>query len=69
MRAVRKFGNKQAEIFYLIIRDTVESQWYSNSHKNDKNYITIDEKGLEQVLKGEQPDKIQQKPKQIMFRF
>lgn len=68
-RAVRKFGDKQAEIFYLIIKNTVESQWYSNSHKNDKNYITIDEKGLEQVLRGEQPDKIQSKPKQVMFRF
>ena len=68
-RTVRKYGNKQAEIFYIIIKDTVESKWFQTSHKNDKNYITIDERGLEQVLRGEQPDLFRPKIGEIMFRF
>ena len=68
-RAIRRYENKQAEIFYLIIKDTVESKWFQNSHKTDKNYITIDEQGLEQVLRGEQPGAIKQKPRELVFRF
>ena len=69
MRTVRKEGDKIAEVFYIIIKDTVETTWAKNSHKTDKNYITIDEKGLEQVLKGEQPDLFKPKLGEIMFRF
>ena len=68
-RTVRKENDKIAEVFYLIIKDTVESKWVKNNHKTDKNYITIDEKGLEQVLKGEQPDLFKPKLGEIMFRF
>lgn len=68
-RAVRKYENKQAEIFYLIIKDTVEEKWLSNSHKTDKNYITIDEHGLDQVLKGEQPEMYKKKLGELVFRF
>lgn len=68
-RACRRYGNKQAEIFYIIIKDTVESKWYQTAHKNDKNYITIDEDGLDKVLKGEQPEPYKQRLGQIMFRF
>ena len=55
-RTVRKENDKIAEVFYLVIKDTVESKWVKNNHKTDKNYITIDEKGLEQVLNGNYPD-------------
>lgn len=68
-RTVRKEGNKIAEVFYLVIKDTVESKWVKNNHKTDSNYITIDEKGLEQVLRGETPDIYRPKLGQIMFRF
>ena len=68
-RTVRKENDKIAEVFYLVIKDTVESKWVKNNHKTDKNYITIDEKGLEQVLKGEQPDLFKPKLGEIMFRF
>lgn len=67
-RVIRRVDGKQAEIFNIVINDSQELKWFKDSHKTT-NYITIDEKGLEQVLKGEQPNKIQQKPKQIMFRF
>ena len=68
-RTVRKEEDKVAEVFYIIIKDTVEEKWVVNNHKKDKNYITIDEKGLEQVLKGEQPDLFKPKLSEIMFRF
>ena len=68
-RTVRKEDDKIAEVFYLVIKDTVESKWVKNNHKSDKNYITIDEKGLEQVLKGEQPDLFKPKLGEILFRF
>lgn len=68
-RAVRKEENKIAEIFYIVLKDTVEEKWVKNNHKTDKNYLTIDEKGLEQVLKGEQPELYKQKLGEVMFRF
>ena len=68
-RTIRKFENKQAEVFYLIIRDTVEEKWLKNSHKSDTNYITIDEEGLEQVLRGEQPKQVTQKQRELVFRW
>ena len=68
-RVVRKTtSSKQAEIFNIVIRNSQEEKWYKDSHKNS-NYITIDEKGLEQVLKGEQPDIFKPKLGEIMFRF
>ena len=27
-RVIRKYGDKRAEIFYLIINDTIESKWF-----------------------------------------
>lgn len=68
-RAVRKEENKVAEIFYIVIKGTTEEKWVKNNHKSDKNYITIDENGLEQVLKGEQPNLYKPKLGEIMFRF
>ena len=68
-RTVRKEGNKIAEIFYIVIKDTVEEKWIVNNHKKDGNYIKIDEEGLNKVLNGEQPDIYKPKLGQIMFRF
>ena len=68
-RAVRKEENKIAEIFYIVLKDTVEEKWVKNNHKTDKNYLTIDERGLEQVLRGEQPELYKQKLGEVMFRF
>ena len=68
-RVVRKFENKVAEIFYIVIKDSQEEKWFKDSHKKDHDYITIDERGLEQVLRGEQPDICKPKLGEIMFRF
>lgn len=68
-RTVRKEGDKVAEIFYIIIKDTIEEKWGKNNHRSDGNYITIDENGLDKVLRGEQPDLYKKKIGEIMFRF
>lgn len=68
-RTVRREGDKIAEIFYIVIKDTVEEKWVKNNHKSDQNYITIDEEGLEQVLKGEQPKLYKEPIKELKFRF
>lgn len=68
-RTVRKEGDKIAEVFYIVIKDTVEEKWIVNNHKRDGNYITIDENGLEQVLNGEVPQQYKKPIGQVMFRF
>lgn len=68
-RVVRKFEDKVAEIFYIVINNTQETKWFAECHKKTDNYITIDEKGLEQVLRGEIPNVVKHKPRELMFRF
>lgn len=68
-RVVRKFEDKVAEIFYLVINNTQETKWFSTAHSKTNNYITIDEMGLEKVLRGELPQTTVQKPRELMFRF
>ena len=68
-RVVRKFEDKVAEIFYLVINNTQETKWFSTAHSKTNNYITIDEMGLEKVLRGELPQTAVQKPRELMFRF
>ena len=68
-RVVRKFEDKVAEIFYIVINNTQETKWFKDSHSKTNNYITIDEVGLEKVLRGENPEPIAQKPRELMFRF
>ena len=70
-RTVRKENDKIAEVFYIIIRNTIEEKWVNNNHKTDKNYIIIDEEGLDKVLNGENPVSTNRKPylREIMFRY
>lgn len=67
-RIIRHVDGKKAEIFNIVINNTQELKWYKDSHKNS-TYITIDEQGLEQVLRGEQPNEYKQKIREIQFRF
>lgn len=68
-RTVRANDNKNAEIFYIVIKNTVEEKWVKNNHRKDNDLITIDEKGLEKVLNGEQPEEYKKPLGQILFRF
>lgn len=67
-RVIRKEGNKQAEIFNLIIDQTVETKWFANSHEGSP-FITIDEEGLNDVLAGKDPKLYTKKIKDYQFRF
>ena len=67
-RVIRRVDGKQAEIFNIVIKDSQEEKWFQSSHKKS-NYITIDEHGLEQVLRGEKPELYTKKIGQLMFRF
>lgn len=68
-RIIRKTStNKQAEIFNIVIKNSQEEKWFKDSHKNT-NYITIDENGLDKVLRGETPEPYKKKLGELMFRF
>lgn len=67
-RVIRFVQGKQAEIFTIVINNTQETKWYETSHSNSK-YITIDEKGLEDVLAGKEPQPYVRPIKQWTFRF
>ena len=60
--------NKRAEIFNLIINNTVELNWYKKAHP-DGNYVTIDEEGLNDVLAGKVPKPYIKKLKDFQFRY
>lgn len=67
-RAIRKEGDKLAEIFNIVIDQTVETKWFSNSHKNSP-FITVDEEGLDAVLAGEEPKPYVKRIKDFTFRY
>jgi superfamily II DNA or RNA helicase len=50
-RAIRFEENKEAEIFTLVIKGTVEEAWY-NTSTNGKTYIEITEEELDIILAG-----------------
>lgn len=67
-RVIRKENNKQAEIFNIVINNTIETKWFDNSHKN-QTYITIDEDGLNDVLQGKEPQPYVKKIQDFTFRY
>lgn len=67
-RAIRLESDKRAEIFNIIINDTAETSWFTNSH-SDKQYITIDEDGLDAVLNYKEPKPYRRKVTKNLFRF
>lgn len=67
-RAIRFENDKRAEIFNIVINDTVETSWFANSH-SDKQYITIDENGLDAVLNYKEPEPYRRKITKNLFRF
>lgn len=51
-RTIRFEPNKKAEIFTLVLRNTVEEQWYKKASET-KNFIEINEQELNMVLNSE----------------
>lgn len=68
-RCIRYEAGKQAEMFTIVIEDTQEVKWFSESHKKQTNYITIDEQGLEDVLAGKEPKPYSRPLKNFTFRY
>ena len=67
-RVIRMEEGKQAEMFYIILDNTVESKWFVESHKGQSCTI-IDEQGLNDVLAGKEPKPYVKKIKDFTFRF
>ena len=68
-RVIRKEGDKRAEIFTFVINNTVETKWFEKANKDNHKVITIDEKGLMQVLNGETPELYNKPIPKLTFRF
>lgn len=67
-RTIRYEKDKIAEVFVLIIKDTIEESWFNNA--TTSNYITINEKQLDSVLNGENIQSRQRNNIQnIKYRF
>ena len=67
-RCIRFEEGKTAEIFNLVIDQTVECEWFRKGHPNG-DYITIDEDGLNDVLAGKEPKPYVKKIKNFQFRY
>lgn len=67
-RAIRKEGNKIAELFTFVLNDTVECAWFEKSHQESKA-IPIDEANLLKVLKGEDYETYKRPTAKFTFRF
>lgn len=67
-RVIRQQENKAAEIFYLVLKGTVEQKWFSDC-VGHSNYITISEDELINVLEGKEFTKKKNKETNMIFRF
>ena len=67
-RAIRFKPDKTAEIFNIIINNTVENEWFSNAHKGEQ-YITIDEANLDRILNNESFETYKKPIQKLIFRF
>ena len=67
-RVIRKEGNKQAEVFSLVIKGTMEQQWFSKSSKGLAS-IEINEEELISILKGENLNKQEKVQESTGFLF
>lgn len=67
-RVIRAAEGKTAEVFNLVLKGTVEQTWFQNSNTN-KDYITIDEENLINVLEGKPFTKKKNKQIKSKMRF
>lgn len=69
-RVIRYEEGKEAEVFTLVIKGTMEEGWYNTSTAG-KSYIEITESELDEILLGKESENIVQEGKEVgqMFRF
>ena len=67
-RVVRKEGSKYAEMFTLVMENTVEQEWFKKSHPKG-DYVTIDVENLILMLQGESWSPYKKKIQNYTYRF
>lgn len=67
-RVTRTAENKEAEVFYLVLKGTVEEKWFAECIGN-KDYITIGEDNLLNLLQGNEYIVKKNKETNMLFRF
>jgi len=67
-RIIRYSPDKEAEIFILVIKGTVEEAWFEKSNEVS-SYITVDEEGLLNLLNGKDYIVKKEKSSKVLFRF
>lgn len=69
-RAIRKEGDKVAKVYHLVIKGSVEEEWFRKSSSKLKNTIIIEDYQLDSLLKGTPFKPVRDKPKsELIFRF
>lgn len=67
-RVIRFEPDKKAIVFNLVIKDTVEVEWFFKSHKDSK-YTIIKESELNTIFVGDKPQEYQGNLNRFTFRF
>lgn len=67
-RVIRYQPDKEAEVFTLVLKDTVEERWHENS-SSGISYITLDEDNLLNLLKNEPFTTKKNIKSKFIFRF
>ncbi len=67
-RSIRKEGDKESEIYTLVIKGTMEEEWFKTSSKG-LEFITINSTQLMELLNGEEVTPLKEYNKPVMFRF
>lgn len=67
-RVIRKAENKVAEIFTLVIKGTVEEEWFRKNN-GGKEYITVGDNDLLDLLEGREFSQKKNKETKLLFRF
>ena len=67
-RVIRYEEGKEAEVFTLVIKNTMEENWFSNSNVG-KQYIEITEDELDEILVGNHSSNLEQEGKELDFLF
>ena len=69
-RVIRFEEDKEAEVFTLVIKGTMEEHWF-NTSTSGKEFIEITESELDEILKGSESDNIVQEAEEssLIFRL
>lgn len=67
-RVIRYEEGKEAEVFTLVIKNSVEENWFKSSNAG-KSYIEITESELDDILNGKEINRIEKEGDKIDLLF